>query len=190
MRGKVKTRLARDIGDTAALNIYHFLLGHTRIITKDIKVCKEVHYADFVPKKDMWEDHIFSKKPQHGKDLGERMEHAFAEGFKQGYKRIILIGSDLYDLTADDLKLAFKSLKNNEYVIGPSDDGGYYLLGMNSFTPELFHNKTWSTPTVLKETLADLASHRPFLLEVRNDIDTYKDIKEHVIFQQFLDSKK
>ena len=113
------------------------------------------------------------------------MQHAFATGFKNGYSNIIIIGSDMYDITSEELMGAFKKLDTNDFVIGPAEDGGYYLLGMRKLEPSIFSNKVWGTNTVLRETLQDLNESNKVLLEVKNDVDYYSDIKEHKAFQQF-----
>ncbi len=184
--GKCKTRLAATIGDQAALNIYKFLLEHTATITKNLNVSKEVHYSIKVRKDDVWDSTIYSKKQQIGEDLGQRMENAFKQGFANGYQNIIIIGSDIYDLTLADIETAFTSLQSYEYVIGPAEDGGYYLFGMKSVNSQVFKNKTWGTNTVLKDTLNDLQKNNIKLLEERNDVDVYDDIKDITIFQKFL----
>lgn len=186
MLGKVKTRLAKDIGDKAALEIYKFLLSHTFQITKNLPLDKRVYYSEAIPEGDIWKEDIFQKKLQHGEDLGKKMQNAFAEGFKDGYQNIIIIGSDLYDLSAEDLSQAFASLQENNFVLGPAKDGGYYLLGMTTFKSEIFSNKKWSTSTVLPDTLKDLQNESLKLLAVRNDVDTFEDIREQEAFQQFI----
>ena len=114
------------------------------------------------------------------------MQYAFEEGFKDGYEQIIIIGSDLFDLSQQDIETAFASLKNNDYVIGPAEDGGYYLLGMKHMKEALFQNKNWGTSSVLKDTLTNLEQESLHLLPQRNDIDYYEDIKGIEVFQQFL----
>ena len=123
---------------------------------------------------------------QQGKDLGIRMSNAFAEAFQEGYQKVIIIGSDLYDLHSETIEEAFQNLDTHEVVIGPAKDGGYYLLGMKSFIPEIFQQKKWSTATVLQDTLADLKSKKVTLLATKNDIDTFEDIKGISVFQQYL----
>ncbi len=184
--GKCKTRLAKTIGDEAALEIYKFLLQHTVSITQNLPFDLEVHYSDKVHHNDLWDEDIYIKKQQTEGDLGEKMQHAFLSAFKNGYRNVIIIGSDLYDITQEDLEEAFKALERFEYVLGPSEDGGYYLLGMNLFKPELFKNKAWGTNTVLRDTLIDLKDEHIQLLEERNDIDVYDDLKDEPVFQQFL----
>jgi len=188
--GKCKTRLAATIGDHAALEVYMFLLDHTAKITKDLKVDKEVHYSNTIGKTDIWDTKHFTKKVQYGNDLGERMENAFADGFSKGYKNIVIIGSDIYELEQKDIEIAFTALASNQYVIGPAKDGGYYLLGMNTLHPKVFKNKDWGTKTVLKDTLGNLPKNNLTILEERNDVDFYEDIKDVAVFQKFLKDDK
>ena len=184
--GKVKTRLSATVGNEAALNIYKFLLQHTFSITKNLKVEKQVHYSVKVRDNDIWNETIYNKKQQSGEDLGERMEYAIQKGFEDGFKNIILIGSDLYDISQLDLETAFNALKNHNFVIGPAEDGGYYLIGMNTMNSALFKNKKWGSDTVLKETLNNLKNETYQLLPLRNDIDVFEDIRGINVFQQFL----
>ena len=183
--GKVKTRLARDIGHQAALDIYKFLLAHTAKICTPLDTEKAVYYSEEIPNNDLWNAAVFQKKKQVGEDLGERMQNAFAEGFNLGYSKIIIIGSDLYDIETKDLEQAFNVLNNHEIVIGPAEDGGYYLLGMKQLHPKLFKNKNWGTATVLQDTINELKKSNYKLLEKRNDVDLYSDIKDHPAFIPF-----
>lgn len=188
--GKCKTRLAKTIGEEAALEIYKFLLQHTVSVTKNLACDVEVHYSEKVQYNDIWDEDIYIKKQQIEGDLGEKMQHAFLSAIKNGYRNIIIIGSDLYDITQEDIEEAFKALETFEFVLGPSEDGGYYLLGMNQFKAELFKNKAWGTDSVLRDTLLDLKDDHLQLLEERNDIDVYDDLKDIPIFQQFLNKTK
>jgi rSAM/selenodomain-associated transferase 1 len=184
--GKGKRRLAATVGDQAAFDIYKFLLDHTVAITKNLYAEKEVYYSEEIWENDIWDNQKFGKKLQVGEDLGIRMANAFQEGFKNEYQKIIIIGSDMLDLSQEDLEEAFKSLEKNDFVVGPAEDGGYYLLGMKKFLPALFKNKTWGTGTVLKDTLSDLKNETTTLLETRNDVDYYEDIKDTDAFAPFL----
>ena len=184
--GKCKTRLASTIGDKSALEVYKFLLGHTVKITETLGVTKEVHYSEEIWENDFWDKATYSKKLQKGIDLGERMMNAFKNGFKAGFKNIIIIGSDMFDLTQSDLERAFEQLDENDYVVGPAQDGGYYLLGMKVLNEKLFQDKAWGTGNVLKDTLKDLKEEKIALLEVRNDVDYFEDIKDVPAFQPFL----
>lgn len=184
--GKCKTRLAATVGDETALDIYKFLLSHTAKITSNLNVAKEVHYSAEVPENDIWDTTLFDKKQQIGDDLGERMSNAFKKGFAAGFESICLIGSDMFDLEQADLELAFSALDSNEFVLGPALDGGYYIIGMKKWNQALFQKKAWGTETVLKDTLADLKNNKIHLLEVRNDVDIYDDIKDIPAFKPFL----
>ena len=184
--GKVKTRLAKTVGNATALKIYIFLLERTRDISVKVSADKAVYYSVKVRENDIWDASIFQKHQQVGEDLGIRMLHAFKNGFKAGYKKVIIIGSDLYDLTSETIENAIIALENNEVVIGPAEDGGYYLLGMNSLEEKVFKNKEWGTETVRKDTLEDLKDKKVFLLGELNDVDVFEDIEHHPAFQTFL----
>ncbi len=184
--GKCKTRLAATIGDRAALEIYLFLLDHTAQITNDLKVDKAVFYSNSIAANDVWEPAKYLKKKQEGVTLGERMENAYQWAVQLGYQKIILIGSDIYDLNLEDLQMAFKALDSYNYVVGPAKDGGYYLLGMTKFKTKVFHNKDWGTDTVLQDTLQDLVGESVYLLPERNDVDEYEDIRGNKVFEKFL----
>jgi len=147
---------------------------------------KAVYYSVKVRENDIWDASIFQKHQQVGEDLGIRMLHAFKNGFKTGYEKVMVIGSDLYDLTAETIENAFIALENNEVVIGPAEDGGYYLLGMNSLEEKVFKNKEWGTETVRKDTLEDLKDKKVFLLGELNDVDVFEDIEHHPAFQTFI----
>ncbi|MFT5959321.1 MAG: rSAM/selenodomain-associated transferase 1 [Polaribacter sp.] len=184
--GKVKTRLAKTVGDKTALEIYTFLLERTRDIAAKVTADKAVYYSVKIRENDIWDATIFQKHQQVGEDLGIRMLHAFKNGFETGYEKVLIIGSDLYDLTADTIANAFLALDKNDLVIGPAEDGGYYLLGMNSLEEKVFKNKDWGTATVRKDTLEDLKDKKVFLLAPLNDVDVFEDIKHHPAFQKFL----
>lgn len=184
--GKVKTRLAATIGDQNALEIYIHLLEHTRKVVLETDCDKRVLYSEEINTNDMWNNHLFQKKLQFGKDLGVRMYNAFKEGFQEGYKKIVIIGSDLIALESNDIKEAIKQLDKNDIVIGPAEDGGYYLLGMKSIPEHLFQNKEWGTNTVLKDTLKDIRKLKYHLLQEKNDIDTIEDIMNVPVFKKYI----
>lgn len=188
--GKCKTRLATKVGDETALKIYKFLLQHTVDFTKNLAAVKLVYYSEEIWRNDIWDSTFYEKRLQSGQDLGIRMANAFQDGFASGFEKIIVIGSDMHDLQQSDIEAAFSSLEKNNFVIGPADDGGYYLLGMNTFKAELFQNKAWGTSTVLKATLKDLRDEKVTLLDVRNDIDLYEDIENNEVFHPFIKHMK
>lgn len=188
--GKCKTRLARTVGDNTALEIYLMLLRQTVAATKGLMTDKMVCYSELLVEQDLWDPRIYAKDVQQGSTLGERMQHAFSKGFASGYKEIIIIGSDLYDLQQADLEMAFGLLENNDFVIGPAADGGYYLLGMKTLDPQVFSNKDWGGNSVLKDTLDDLKNRKLALLPVKNDVDVYEDILEIPAFRPFVKHMK
>jgi len=177
--GKVKTRLSKTIGDKYALNIYILLLKHTESVLQKVSSDKVVYYSEKIQSNDLWSNRCFQKKLQKGNDLGERMQHAFETAFKEGYEKVVIVGSDLFDLKAAHIENAFKALENHDLVIGPSLDGGYYLLGMKVLHPAVFKNKQWGTDSVLETTLKNLEQKNVKLLEALNDIDTFDDLQEH-----------
>ena len=176
--GKVKTRLAKDIGELRALRVYLDLLFKTKEETLQVNVNKYLYYSDYLVT-DEWSSLPYIKKVQYGEDLGQRMQNAFKECFSDNLPTII-IGSDCYDLDHNKLEFAFSKLKENDIVIGPAIDGGYYLLGMNRYTPQLFEKINWSTSSVLSQTL-DIANQlnlKVFKLEELIDLDTFEDLKK------------
>lgn len=177
--GKVKTRLAKTIGNPSALAIYKKLLEHTESVLRPLNCDKAVYYSVKIRENDIWDSTIYQKHQQNGEHLGVRMANAFKHGFKNNYQKIIIVGSDLYDLKLEHINQAFEALENNDIVLGPAEDGGYYLLGMKQFHPKLFRNKNWGTDSVLKDTLKDLKEESVFLLETLNDIDFFEDLEKH-----------
>ena len=177
--GRVKTRLAKTIGDEQALSIYQKLLLYTKEITKGLNADKSVYYSEHIDNNDLWDNMLFSKHLQRGDDLGERMQNAFADAFAQGKERVIIIGSDCLELETYMIKEAFAVLENNDVVLGPAKDGGYYMIGMTAFLPTLFEDKNWSTDDLLMDTILDLKkmNAKYYLLKTLNDIDTIEDLK-------------
>ena len=179
VKGKVKTRLAATVGDDKALEIYKILLQQTATVVGEIRICdKAIFYADFIDKNDLWSKGEKQKYVQSGVDLGERMKNAFDVAFRMGYDKAIIIGTDCYDLNAEIIEEGFEKLNANDVVIGPAMDGGYYLIGMNCLHIELFERISWSTETVLADTLrilkqAQLIHH---VLPIRTDVDTEENL--------------
>jgi rSAM/selenodomain-associated transferase 1 len=184
--GKCKTRLAAAIGNENALELYKFLLHHTAKVTRNVTADKCVYYSEEIWENDHWDNAIYHKRTQKGNDLGERMANAFVQGFKDGYEKIIIIGSDMFDLSQEEIDKAFLALNSNDFVIGPAEDGGYYLLGMKKMFPQLFQNKAWGTASVLEATLKDLEEENFGVLSLKNDVDIYEDIKDIEVFGPFL----
>jgi len=184
--GHCKTRLAAGIGAQNALEVYKILLAHTAKISHPLACTKVVFYSQEVIETDLWEPEFFKKKLQAKGDLGQKMAQAFEWGFEQGYKKIVLIGTDLIDLEAADIQQAFKALETVNTVFGPATDGGYYLIGQAVLQPALFTDIPWSTAAVLEKSLALLPNHSYELLETKNDIDQIEDLKNIPVFLPFI----
>jgi len=181
--GRVKTRLAKDIGHEAACSIYHSLADHT-IQQAQASGIPLVLFFDGATRDELPENWLVAAKrclPQQGIDLGQRMAAAFSKLFTEGTHQVVLIGSDIPGIDHSYLQLAFQLLSDHDLVIGPALDGGYCLIGFNraSFTPALFSNIPWSTERVLELTLAGAAqSGLSFsLLPALRDIDTLADLQ-------------
>jgi len=175
--GKVKTRLAKTIGDEKALAVYTDLLLHTKNETHSINCDKFVFYDAAIVKEDIWSEDFYHKKRQASGDLGQRMQDAFDSLFEMGYQNCIIIGSDLFDLKATLIENAYKKLLDHDVVIGPAEDGGYYLLGLKKNNTLIFQNKDWGTSTVFEATIRDLETLKVCLLDTLNDIDTFDDLE-------------
>lgn len=182
--GKVKTRLAAGIGKKQALEVYNKLLHHTRECLHPLSVQICVWYAGEIEENDLWEG--FEKYLQQGNDLGERMEYAFRKSFLEGASKVVIIGSDNPWLQTHHITQAFDALQHADAVIGPAEDGGYYLLGMRRPFFQVFKNKSWSTETVLKDTLKDLHGKDVILLETLNDVDRAEDLIGVPGFESYL----
>ena len=180
-RGRVKQRLAYKIGQEKAYEIYKRLIVHTYEQTRLLPLTKWVFYSEYIEKDDWFLGKDFTKYVQHSGSLGERMRQAFHQGFKEGYRQIIIIGSDCYELQRHHIEQAFKMLERHTYVLGPAKDGGYYLLGMRQETPDLFRNIPWSSSKVLSRTLEKLsANHNSYvLMPVLSDVDYVKDVPKY-----------
>jgi len=180
--GKVKSRLAETIGVERALAIYLLMAAHTRKISLHVKVDRVVYYSRFIDTEDNWLNNDFQKRLQHGDDLGEKMKKAFEESFDSGYESVCIIGTDCLELTAEVLVRAFEILDHEDAVLGPAADGGYYLLGMNRFIPDVFDHKKWSTDSVCSDTIEDFKrlAYKYQLLPTLHDIDSENDLPPHL----------
>ena len=130
------------------------------------------NYLQFIPSK-------FYIRQQKGCNLGEKMKIAIHEIFSESYKRALIIGADIPSMRAANLERAFKVLNNHDVVIGPSEDGGYWLIGMKKFIPEAFNISSWGNSSVLDSTIMTLKNSGISynFADVLNDIDTPGDIK-------------
>ena len=181
--GKVKTRLAAGLGEAAACAAYCRMVAVLRerlASLTAVSLCFSP--ADAAEEVRPWLHPGWELVPQSAGDLGERLHQAFAGALGRGDQRVVVIGSDSPTITQSDIELALEALDSHDLVLGPALDGGYWLIGLRQLQPRLFHNMTWSTPTVLRETLerAGTAGLSVKLLRELDDIDTAAD------WEQFL----
>ena len=174
--GTVKTRIAASVGDERALDIYKRMLGITRETALNVKTDRFVYYSPEIVDEDLWSNGSFQKRQQSKGDLGSKMATAFVETLTL-YERSVIIGSDCPDLKALDIENAFEALHSKDVVLGPSKDGGYYLIGLNKPQAPLFHGIPWSTSNVLRKTIEICESMqlRYGLLRELSDIDHIED---------------
>lgn len=177
--GRVKKRLALEIGVERALLVYTEMLEAT---IKNISGLKDVDIFGFyegnfpdINKKFIFKDLL----PQKGDDFGAKLHKAIEYLYKRGYKKIALIGSDSPDLPQNYIREAFSRLDNFDLVIGPSEDGGYYLIAMKEPLEFLFQNIPWGEREVLKLTIEKAKKKGlPFyLLPEWYDIDSASDLR-------------
>lgn len=174
--GRVKSRIASVYGNEKALLLNGTLMHKTLETASRVDADKSVSFSDFI------DDTIFSGltndcSVQKGNDLGERMYNSFLPAFNIGYRQIILIGTDIPDLTPEIIKQGFSLLNDHDCVIGPAGDGGYYLIGLRVLDQQVFSGISWGTSEVLSQTIDRLRKHgfSFSLLPVLCDIDNKED---------------
>jgi len=187
--GHVKTRLAEEIGIDGALDVYKFLVEHTYEVTNELDCTKAVYYSEYVEIEDIWDTDEYGLFIQKGPGLGERMHNAFDDAFEKKFKRVVLIGSDSFELKGEHIEDAFEQLEEHDVVIGPATDGGYYLIGLTKAYPQLFEGKKYGHKNVLSELLTEVANANASfsLLPELSDIDTLQDLKDSDIDFEFVD---
>lgn len=176
--GKVKTRLAKDVGETKALQIYAKVLNN--LIKEHKNNDYDLHIAFTPTSKEKEFKQLYSNLKffsQNGENLGVKIHNAFRHLLKK-YKKVIIIGSDTPDLSKELINKAFNELNEKEIVLGPCFDGGYYLIGMKK-NHDVFSNIKWSTDSVLNDTINIIERKRLslVLLSKKHDIDTKDELK-------------
>jgi rSAM/selenodomain-associated transferase 1 len=179
--GRVKVRLARDIGGEAAAKLYGILAQRLLWRTLPAKnVYERIIFFSPAEMRERFEEWIPGERffPQRGDDLGEIMSNAFEEMFMLGAEKAVLTGTDIPGLHRGIIEQAFAGLDNSDVVIGPAKDGGYYLIGMKAQNPGLFCGPSWGTETVHEKTLslADALGLSVGTVETLSDLDTYEDL--------------
>lgn len=185
--GKVKTRMQPQVSAQDAAELYRAMVEDlyvslARSDNFDTIVC-------FTPESKRnafknWLGSGVSLKNQCEGNLGDKLGTAFKSCFNDGYKKVIAIGGDCVTVTAEEVSRAFGHLDTNDAVIGPTEDGGYYLIGTSAMIPGLFNTIAWSTERVFTQTIQILKSLslRHTVLENKFDIDTVRDAEK--LFQK------
>jgi len=184
--GEVKTRLCPPLTPDEAATLHGSFVLDTLERTKTAAMKLPIdRYLACAPSS----THVFFKImeerqgvkliDQVGDDLGARMDQAFNTLFEQGYRQVVLIGTDVPTLPLDHFKQALTALENHDLVLGPAFDGGYYLIGLKRPIPELFADIPWSTDHVLKLTQekASAIGLNASLIQPWRDVDTLADLE-------------
>jgi rSAM/selenodomain-associated transferase 1 len=182
--GGVKTRLAAEIGEVAASRLYRAFLscllqrfagsGQRRYLVYT-PVERRAAFARLVS---LTPGSSWLLSPQGMGDLGQRMRHYFQRALARGARRVVLVGSDSPNLPPELVRQAFALLRTHSTVLGPSDDGGYYLIGVRDRVPPVFHDIAWSSDRVCRQTIARLQAHdwSYASLSPWYDVDTLPDL--------------
>lgn len=154
VKGKVKTEIAKQIGDAMALKVYLQLLKHTRLVVEELDFCeKKLFYDEFIPSRDNWSEEHFEKYVQGEGGLGQRLERTYKFLFDEGFEKVVVISPDCPDMSGLRIKQAFTLLNTKDFVLGPLRDGGYYLFGMKQYHPGLLENTPFDNGTAFQSTL-------------------------------------
>ena len=189
--GNCKTRMTPELTPGQVAELY-------RAFIRDlIEKCKSqadfsfyVYLLDPDPEQgDFWESLQVEPTAQQGTDLGERMHRAFMDCFDKDFARVVLVGSDVPMIPVQRIREAFEMLHEVEVVLGPSEDGGYYLIGLTEGNRALFENMAWGTGTVFDRTLRVIhrLNLKAAVIEKENDIDTYQDLQRLILETQKAD---
>lgn len=199
--GKAKTRLIPALGAEGAAALQRQMTQHTLAQVEALRaiapVSVEIWYADGADEQqqaqqlESWLGQQWVYRPQLGDDLGERLIYATQAAFEAGMQQVVTIGTDCPDLNAAQLQQAFQLLDQHDLVLGPATDGGYYLIGLKRFVPELFQNIPWSSEVVLQQTvqIAENLGLSIAYLDALTDIDRPEDLAVWEAVQTQIQSK-
>ncbi len=182
--GEVKTRMSDSLSGEVAANFYR--LCAERVFDESSKLPDNIRkHVVYAGEKDgdeirRWAGAQFRFSPQVGGGLGKRIERAFSAVFKEGARKVIILASDVPDLSAEIIDDAIRMLERHDIVIGPCLDGGYYLLGMKKLYKKLFRRISWSTEQVYQQTIscAEKMELTVYNLPSLADIDTEEDLRK------------
>jgi hypothetical protein len=182
--GKTKTRLIPALGAEGAAELHRRMADYTvqqaRALREVRSLWLQVHFVDGTTEQlKSWLGKEIDYQPQAAGDLGDRLIIAFQQAFRHSVRAVIGIGTDCPTLTTALLDHAFQTLQTHDLVLGPAADGGYYLIGLQKPTPELFQTIAWSTDQVLSQTLtiARQLGLSVSLLPILSDVDRPEDLE-------------
>ena len=183
--GEVKTRLGAAVGGARAFELYLAFLRDSiellhRVSPRGVRA--GIAWAGRVEPRGEIDEALegIEVLQQEGEDLGQRMSNCIADLLARGHDRVAIIGADTPSLPLETLHRAFDALRDHDLVLGPSADGGYYLMGGRAVVPEIFRDIPWGTGRVLGETLRVLKilGIPPVLLREWFDVDTLEDLEK------------
>ena len=185
--GKVKTRMQPQVSAQDAADLYRAMVEDLYISFDHSGDFNTIVYFTPESKRSAFKNWLgsgVSLKNQCDGNLGDKLGTAFKSCFNDGYKKVIAIGGDCVTITAEEISRAFETLETDDAVIGPTEDGGYYLIGTAEMIPGLFDTIAWSTELVFTQTIQKLKSSslRFTVLEKKFDIDTVQDAER--LFQK------
>ena len=182
--GTTKTRLIKDLGTQGAADLQRKLAEHTLAQVQFLRKIREIEPVIYFTggskiRMQEWLGPGLYYREQDSGSLGQRLERASASAFKQGIKRLVIIGTDCPGLHANHITQAFDALYHKDLVLGPAADGGYYLIGMNRENRALFTRIKWGTATVLAETIraGNKLGLSMVILDTLNDVDRPEDLR-------------
>ena len=180
---KTKTRLIPALGPEGAAEMQREMTLHTLTRVRELAtrcpVSVQVRFEGGNARKMAGcFGNDLSYRPQGSGDLGRRMVAAFAEAFREGTQRTVIIGTDCPEITPKLVRESFDRLAGCDVVLGPATDGGYYLIGLRRPSPELFAGIPWGSQRVFQDTLlrADELSLEVSLLKTLSDVDRPEDL--------------
>jgi rSAM/selenodomain-associated transferase 1 len=194
--GQVKTRLAATVGGRRAAEIYGEMVQHTVATATacpgrpSVLICYTPPEAGETVRRWLGPGHMY--EPQADGSLGDRMREACRDALAEGYNQVVIVGSDCPALRDRHLAQAFRALRHNDVVLGPTEDGGYYLIGAKVVHDALFDDIPWGTPEVLPRTMEALKDNglRYRLLEKLRDLDDRDDLDYHRNAGHFRDAQE
>ncbi|NIP31569.1 MAG: DUF2064 domain-containing protein [Candidatus Dadabacteria bacterium] len=183
--GEVKTRLGKSIGYEKAASLYSLIAKFIINKLTDSKSYTSLIFYSPENKKEEVKKWLNRNEleyfPQTGNSLGEKISNAFKHCFSSGKKNVAIVGTDCIEINEKELSNVFGMLSENniDVILGPSLDGGYYLLGLNKYRNKIFNNIEWSTNKVLNKTINIINENNLLYqtIEEKNDIDQIEDIK-------------